>query len=103
MKNREEIEKEFDEKFTIPYPSEQNRIVAGCLNGDINRRTFFVPEVIKSHISKIRQDDVDEFGGIIADEFFNFNEIEQDFDCNQRVLKLRNKIIYRLQALKEKV
>ncbi len=36
---------------------------------------------------------IKEFKEVVRKEFYDFNDKEQDFQCNQRVLKLRNDIL----------
>jgi len=97
IKNREEVEKEFDEKFChdsikLKYPGEKE---------------YSGGTIVKSHISQIRKDDID---GLV--EWVKERTIPMDStrDCIIKNSTFRDSyntalsdIIAYLQALKEKV
>jgi hypothetical protein len=101
MKTKEKVEKEFDDKF--PYRIYR---VAG------EPKTEFIesknkPEQIKSHISKIRKDDIDGLVKIVKEVMGEHTQNcgdsplrECNWDCPQKPL---SDIIAHLLELKEKV
>jgi hypothetical protein len=83
MKTREEIDKEWDDKF----PS-----------GTCDNAEFYESRKKKSHISKIRQDDID---GLV--EFFAGYEKPAEDDYDGGYSHALSDIIAHLKALKEKI
>lgn len=45
-----------------------------------------------AHLQEQHEREKQELVEIMRQEFYKFNDSEEDFKCNQRVLKLRNKI-----------
>lgn len=60
----------------------------------------FFPEEIKNFISKGREETVEHLkekvAEIISNEFWELEEIEKDFKINQKIIKTRNKIKFRI-------
>jgi hypothetical protein len=103
MKNREEIEKEFEEKIVHnPDGTRHN-----CMSLDEEK-------VLKSHISKIRQDDMDGLVEWAEQEIWAYHTMGDDKrqtftldEVNELCLRSHNQalsdIIAHLTVLKEKV
>jgi len=77
----------FDEKFwwhnrgkneTAKFSAEECGIIKDYIRSLLNTRMEQHDEDVREEIRKV---------------FYDFNEGEQDFECNQKVLKLRNDVI----------
>lgn len=62
-------------------------------NCSISRISYFIRSLIASREQQARKEYRERIVAGISKEFYEFNDKEADFECNQRVLKLRNTIL----------